>query len=270
VARHLVFHSNAYLICLVVGVGAVWLGVVIVSMWRIQSGLDGPIDHISSFLVVSLLLHLVWVLISGRDDDLRLRRRNIRLWLPAAIIGLLLIDVGVDFTLGYDWYPAEFLYVQNTVIFFCVSVLALTITKMDANIFASGSSKNLIVSEAIEFSKNAQRINNMMIEEKIFLNPDLKLSDIVARLPISEASTRKLIHTEFGCEHFRTFLNRYRIGHAVSLLNDPNRSDDKLIAIAFDSGFASLTSFQRAFKREIGKTPSAWRHQADLGRLDNT
>ena len=33
------------------------------------------------------------------------------------------------------------------------------------------------------------------------------------------------------------------------------------ISIAFDSGFASLASFQRAFKRETGKTPSTWRNQ---------
>ena len=216
-------------------------------------------DHASSILLVGLMLHLVWFLISGREDDLRIRRRDVRLWLPVAIIGLLLIDVGVDLTLGFDWYPAGFLYAQNTAIFLLVSGLAITTTKIDVNVFASGSSKKTVNSETVELSHNAQRIDKMMHEEKMFLQPDLRLSDIVTRLPISEASTRKLIHAEFGCEHFRTFLNRYRIQYAISLLDDPVRGDDKLIAIAFDSGFASLASFQRAFKRETGKTPSAWR-----------
>lgn len=243
------------------GIGALWLGVAIFSMWRVQSGLDGPADYGSSILVVGLMLHLVWVLISGREDDLRLRRRDLRLWLPAAIIALLLIDVSVDFTLGFDWYPAAFLYAQNTVIFLLVSGLAITTTKVDANILAASSPHTSRERESDKLSQNGKRLNDMMQKEMMFLKSDLKLSDIVSCLPISEASTRKLIHTEFGCEHFRTFLNRYRIQYAISLLNDPARDDDKLIAIAFDSGFASLASFQRAFKRETGKTPSTWRNE---------
>jgi len=243
------------------GIGALWLGVALLSMWRHQSGLDGPADYASSVLVVGLMIHLVWVLISGREDDLRLRRRDIRLWLPAAIIGLLLMDVGVDLTLGFDWHASTFLYVQNTVIFLLVSGLAITTTKVDANILSVTSPDTLRKRDSDKLSQNGKRLDGMMQKEKIFLKSDLKLSDIVSRLPISEASTRKLIHTEFGCEHFRTFLNRYRIQYAISLLNDPAKDDDKLIAIAFDSGFASLASFQRAFKRETGKTPSTWRNQ---------
>lgn len=243
------------------GIGVLWLGIAILSMWRVQSGLDGPADYASSILVVGLMLHLVWVLVSGREDDLRLRRRDLRLWLPAAIIGLVLIDVGVDFTLGFDWHPSTFLYAQNTVIFLLVSGLAITTTKVDANILAASSPDTLQERESDKLSQNGKRLDDMMQKEVMFLKSDLKLSDIVSRLPISEASTRKLIHTEFGCEHFRTFLNRYRIQYAISLLNDPTRCDDKLIAIALDSGFASLASFQRAFKRETGKTPSTWRNE---------
>lgn len=242
------------------GVGAIWLGVALFSMWRVQSNLEGPTDYLPSILLLVLMLHLVWVLIGGREDDLRPRRRDIRLWLPIAVIGLLLMDVGVDFTLGFDWSSSRFLHMQNILIFICVCGLTLIITKVDANIFAPDSPRKYVEKDVAAYSKTARQIDKMMREEKIFLEPDLRLSHIVKRLPISEASTRKLIHSEFGCEHFRTFLNRYRIQYAVSLLDNPKRRDDKLIAIALDSGFASLASFQRAFKRETGKTPSAWRH----------
>ena len=243
------------------GIGALWLGVVIFGTWRWTSGISGPFDYSSSILLMCLMLHLVWFLISGREDDLRIMRRDVRLWLPAAIIALLLIDVGVDLTMGFTWYPAVFLFAQNTAIFLMVSAIAITLTKVDANIFAAGPAEKRVTDETVQLSQNAQRIDDMMRGEKLFLNPNLKLSDIVARLPVSEASTRKLIHTEFGCEHFRTFLNRYRIEHALKLLENPEGRNQKLIAIAFDSGFASLASFQRAFKRETGNAPSAWREQ---------
>lgn len=43
------------------------------------------------------------------------------------------------------------------------------------------------------------------------------------------------------------------------MLRDPARRDDKLIAIAFDSGFASLPSFNRAFRAIKGCAPGAYR-----------
>ena len=242
-------------------VGALWLGAIIFSIWRYNRGLDGPLEHASSALLIGLMLHLMWFLISGREDDLRIRRRDARLWLPIAIISLLLIDVGVDLTFGFNWYPASFLYAQNTAIFILTSAFGIIVTNTDASIFVSSPIEKPVLDETIELSKNAQRIDDMMRVERMFLKSDLRLNDIVTRLPISEASTRKLIHTEFGCEHFRSFLNSYRIQYAITLLNDPIRRHDKLIAIAFDSGFASLASFQRAFKRETGNTPSAWRSQ---------
>ena len=246
------------------GVGGLWLGVVIYSTWRWRTGLEGPLDYTSSVLLVAFMLHLVWFLINGREDDLRIRRRAVRLWLPVAIIGLLLIDVGVDLTMGFDWYPAGFLYAQNAAIFLFASALVITMTKVDANILASRVPEKRVSCETAELSKSAQLIHGMMRGQKMFLKPDLRLSDIVARLPVSEGTTRKLIHTEFGCEHFRTFLNRYRIEHAIGLLRDPERDGDKLISIAFDSGFTPLASFQRAFKRETGKTPSTWRNQFNI------
>ena len=98
-----------------------------------------------------------------------------------------------------------------------------------------------------------------MSTEQLYLRPELRLTDVVARLPLSEASTRSLIHDEFGQGHFRSFLNQYRINHAQELLRSPDHHASKLIAIAFDSGFASLASFQRAFKRVTGLTAAEWR-----------
>ena len=103
--------------------------------------------------------------------------------------------------------------------------------------------------------------DRIMSSEQLYLRSDLRLSDVVERLPISEAATRSLIHDEYGQGHFRSFLNQYRVKHAQALMRSPDHHASKLIAIAFDSGFASLASFQRAFKRETGLTASQWRAQ---------
>jgi len=119
-----------------------------------------------------------------------------------------------------------------------------------------------------QVSGHAATLHQIMSSEQLYLRPELRLSDVVARLPLSEAATRSLIHDEFGQGHFRSFLNRYRINHAQKLLRSPDHHASKLIAIAFDSGFASLASFQRAFKRETGLTASAWRAMQEPAVLD--
>lgn len=73
---------------------------------------------------------------------------------------------------------------------------------------------------------------------------------------------RRLINHELGYDHFRTFLNAHRLAEARCLLADPARQADKVIAIAMDSGFASLSSFNRVFQAAEGMSPSAYRRAA--------
>jgi len=49
------------------------------------------------------------------------------------------------------------------------------------------------------------------------------------------------------------------IAGVLAPLADPARAGDKLIAIALDSGFSSLASFNRAFQTVEGRPPSAFR-----------
>jgi AraC-like DNA-binding protein len=103
---------------------------------------------------------------------------------------------------------------------------------------------------------------NMLIEiERMHLDPDLTLARFVERMAAPERAVRTLINRQLGFDHFRAFLNHHRVAEARRLLADETR-DDKLIAIAFDSGFASLASFNRAFRAIEGCSPSAYRAAA--------
>ena len=238
-------------------VGIAWILVVIMDMWRYKNGFDGPLNYISLIFALILMGHLMWVLISGHEGDLRLRRRSARIWLSLAGVSFLLVELLVDLVMGFGWRPDEFIYVQNGLILLIVlSLLAVTV-RLDISALApSPYSKE---TSPHSLSDQGKRLDSLMHKEQLYLRPELRLSDIVARLPLSEAATRRLIHDEFGQGHFRNFLNHYRIKHAQDMLLSPEHNTSKLIAIAFDSGFASLASFQRSFKRETGFTASQWR-----------
>jgi AraC-like DNA-binding protein len=55
------------------------------------------------------------------------------------------------------------------------------------------------------------------------------------------------------------YVQRYRFSRAVELLQT---TDKKICEVARTLGYASESSFTKAFKRVMGKTPGACRHQA--------
>ncbi len=103
-----------------------------------------------------------------------------------------------------------------------------------------------------------QRILQMMRLEKPYLNPDLRLSEIAKKLDVSTAHFSEVLHYGFG-ENFHNFINFYRVVEAQKLMKKENQKDSKIIAIAFDAGFKSKTTFNRVFKNYTGLTPSEYR-----------
>jgi AraC-like DNA-binding protein len=111
-----------------------------------------------------------------------------------------------------------------------------------------------------------RRLDRLVEVERIHLDPELSFATFVQRMGAPERVVRKLVNHQLGFDHFRSFLIHYRVREARRLLADPHRSGDKLIAIAFDSGFASLASFNRVFRDAEASTPSAYRDAALAAR----
>jgi len=103
-----------------------------------------------------------------------------------------------------------------------------------------------------------KQILGFMDKEKPFLNPDLSQSEFASKIGISSHHFSEVLH--FGFEqNFYNFINSYRVIEAQKLMKDNTYLNAKIIAIAFDSGFKSKTSFNRVFKKLTGQTPSEYR-----------
>lgn len=61
------------------------------------------------------------------------------------------------------------------------------------------------------------------------------------------------------------YLARWRMQLATARLRD---TDAKLVEIAIDVGYESEAAFSRAFKRELGASPGAWRRTLRAGRAE--
>lgn len=105
------------------------------------------------------------------------------------------------------------------------------------------------------------RLNAFMIAHEPFLDPSLTVRGLARRLGMGQRELSVLINQRMGV-HFFDFVNRYRIDKAAALLADPTLADASVLEIALQSGFNTKSSFNAAFSRHRGETPTAHRQRA--------
>lgn len=106
------------------------------------------------------------------------------------------------------------------------------------------------------------RIQKLMEEDRLFLNPELRLSDVAAAVGSNNTYVSACINGQLGIS-FTTLVTRYRVQHAQELLRQ--KPSLRPSEVAFASGFSSERSFFRCFKAVTGLTPSEWRdHSARM------
>jgi AraC-like DNA-binding protein len=102
------------------------------------------------------------------------------------------------------------------------------------------------------------RLLKFMDEEKPYLNGDLTIHDISSRTGIPRYHITEILNEKHG-RNFFTFINEYRVKEVISRINDARYQHYTILAIAFDSGFNSKSTFNTFFKSFTGKTPSQYR-----------
>ncbi len=91
-----------------------------------------------------------------------------------------------------------------------------------------------------------ERIIALVENDKIYLQPDLKLDDLAQMMHTNRTYIYQAVNQQMGIS-FNEFINRYRIAHAKRLMaSDPTLSMND---VALHSGFASLSSFYRNMKK---------------------
>jgi AraC-like DNA-binding protein len=99
------------------------------------------------------------------------------------------------------------------------------------------------------------RLEMMMREEKPFLNEKLTLKFLADKLDIHPNYLSQVINERFQ-RNFYDFINTARIEEFKALIQEPRSKNLTLLAVAFDCGFSSKSSFNKFFKKSTGQTPS--------------
>lgn len=257
----------------VLGVGLVWG--LIAALDRGLFG-DALAEKPWSLLLVPLgfaiVGHLVWRLLAERQGDLIQRRHDARIMVAVLLGGMLFVDLAADVLFGFAWRPLAFAVTQNLAVLSFGLWLTGTLVSVRSEALTFGAAEQgASVAPRGRSGRDHddelhRRLSVLMEKERVFLDPELTFSAFVARMGAPERAVRILVNRELGHDHFRSFLNHYRVAEARRLLSEQGRTDDKLVAIALDSGFASLASFNRVFRAIQGCAPSQYRAVARQGK----
>lgn len=107
---------------------------------------------------------------------------------------------------------------------------------------------------SVEVMAWKQKIDTLIQTEKLYENPELSLSDISKKLQTNPSVVSKAINQGFRL-NFNDCINHYRVQAVKSRLVDNAQHKQTLLGIAYDCGFNSKATFNRAFKKSTGLSP---------------
>ncbi len=111
------------------------------------------------------------------------------------------------------------------------------------------------VQPIIEGDARLRRVDRFV---RAHLSQTIRLSDVAARAALSRTYFSTYFRNRTGVS-FQNWLQRVRVDRALELMRDPRLS---LSEIAYRCGLVEARTFQRAFVRQLGLSPSMARRHA--------
>ena len=110
--------------------------------------------------------------------------------------------------------------------------------------------------EQQQLDKIAQQLHILMQEQAVYKDPELTLNTLSQKLHTKPYLLTKTLNSVLH-KKFTDYVNEHRIEEIKRLLKDPKNDNYTLLALAYDAGFNSKASFNRAVKKITEKPPSA-------------
>ena len=108
-----------------------------------------------------------------------------------------------------------------------------------------------------DVSDLVNKIRKYMVIEKPYLDRELTIYDLSDQLKISRHILSEVINEHMGM-NFYSLVNEYRVNEVKERMKSDEFRNLTILAIAYDSGFNSKSSFNTIFKEKTGQTPSEY------------
>lgn len=114
-----------------------------------------------------------------------------------------------------------------------------------------------------------QKIVDVLTTQRLYLNPELGLTDLAQAVDLSPNIVSHCINTGLGLS-FNDFVNGYRIEEVKRRLQNNAADRFTLLSIAYESGFNSKSTFNRTFKEITGFSPKDYKKMSQTTLWDDS
>lgn len=102
-----------------------------------------------------------------------------------------------------------------------------------------------------------EKVTASMQHDELYKDAELTLSQLAKKLSTNSSVLSKVVNQGFGL-NFNDFVNEYRVKAVMALLKAGEQKNQTLLGIAYDCGFNSKATFNRAFKKQTRLSPKEW------------
>jgi len=103
--------------------------------------------------------------------------------------------------------------------------------------------------------KELARLTERFTKEAIHRRTKLSLEELAAEINLPARYVSHLIN-RYHNTNFHNFVNSYRVKEVLEKIADPSQQHKTLLALAFEAGFNSKSTFNQVFKSQTGQSPS--------------
>jgi AraC-like DNA-binding protein len=94
-------------------------------------------------------------------------------------------------------------------------------------------------------------------QDALYTKSRLTLEDVAAHLHLPARYISYLVNTHCAT-NFNNFVNGFRVEEVIRKLGDPKEQHKTVLALAFEVGFNSKSTFNQVFRQHTGKSPSQY------------
>ena len=138
-----------------------------------------------------------------------------------------------------------------------ILLLASNYTTEEVTIDIDSSTEIISKEASFETDLWKDKIQKIITEERLYQNAELTLPDVAKKLETNASVISKTINQGFEL-NFNDFINNYRIEAVKNSFSNGEHKKSTILGIAFDAGFNSKATFNRAFKKNTGYSPKEY------------
>lgn len=102
-----------------------------------------------------------------------------------------------------------------------------------------------------------KRLTQIFEQQVLHTRPGLTVEEVAGELQLPVRYVSYLINT-YHATNFHHYVNAYRVKEVIRKISDPDEKHKTLLALAFESGFNSKSTFNQVFKSHTGRSPSQY------------